>query len=99
MPLGKAFARDIVRRPCISRKLKMKRFLKEECGGLLKKRWNHDLERWFEKTFFLVSHWTRSLVGASEISCLLGGNLAVTSPNTFVGADRRGSCRDSTARP
>ncbi len=35
--------------------------------------------------------WTRTLVGASEISTPLGGILAVTSPNTFVGA----ACRES----
>jgi hypothetical protein len=61
-------------------------FLKEESGGSLKKRWNLVLEKWFEETLSLVSHWTCALVGASEISCPLGGILAVTSPNTFVGA-------------
>jgi hypothetical protein len=61
-------------------------FLKEESGGLLKKHWNLVLEKWFKETLLLVSCWTRALVGASEISCPLGGNLAVTSPNTFVGA-------------
>ncbi len=61
-------------------------FLKEENGGFLKKRWTLVLEKRFEETLSLVSHWTRALVGASEISRLLGGILAVTSPNTFVGA-------------
>ncbi len=61
-------------------------FLKEESGGLLKKRWNLVLEKWLKETLLLVSHWTRALVGASEISHPLGGILAVTSPNTFVGA-------------
>jgi hypothetical protein len=61
-------------------------FLKKESGGLLKKRWNLVLEKRLEETLSLVSRWTRALVGASEISHLLGGILAVTSPNTFVGA-------------
>jgi hypothetical protein len=74
-------------------------FLKEESGGLLKKYWNLILKKQFKETFLLVSHWTRALVGASEISCPLGGSLAVMSPNTFVGAVRRESQRDSTARP
>jgi hypothetical protein len=74
-------------------------FLKEESGGLLKKHWNLVLENWFEETLLLVSLWTHALVGASEISCPLGGILAVTSPNSFVGATRRESRRDSTARP
>jgi hypothetical protein len=60
--------------------------LKEESGGLLKKHWNLVLEKWLEETLFLMSHWIRALVGASEISHPLGGILAVTSPNTFVGA-------------
>jgi hypothetical protein len=61
-------------------------FLKEERGGLLKKRWNLVLEKWFSETLPLVSRWIPALGGASEISHPLGGNLAVTSPNTFVGA-------------
>jgi hypothetical protein len=61
-------------------------FLKEESGGSLKKRWNLVLEKRFEETLLLMSCWTRALVGASEISCPLGGIMAVTSPNTFVGA-------------
>ncbi len=61
-------------------------FLKEERGGLLKKRWNLVLEKPFEETLLLVSHWTPALVGASEISLPLGEFLEVTSPNTFVGA-------------
>jgi hypothetical protein len=73
-------------------------FLKEERGGLLKKRWNLVLEKRVEETL-LVSRWTRALVVLSEISCPLGRILAVMSPNTFVGAARRESQRDSTARP
>ena len=61
-------------------------FLKEECGGLLKKHWKLALEKQFKETLLLVSGWTRALVGASEISCPLGGILVVTSPETFVGA-------------
>jgi hypothetical protein len=74
-------------------------FLNKERGGSLQKHWKLVLEKWFEETLLLVSHWTRALVGASEISHPLGGILAVTSPNTFVGAARRESGRDSTARP
>jgi hypothetical protein len=66
-------------------------FLKEECGGLLKKRWKLVLEKRFKETLSLVSRWTRALVGASEISRPLGGILAETSRNTFVGAARRES--------
>jgi hypothetical protein len=74
-------------------------FLKEESWGLLKKHWNLVLEKRFKETLLLLSHWTCALVGASEISRPLGGILAVTSPNTFVGAARRESQRDSTAGP
>ncbi len=74
-------------------------FLKEESGGLLKKHWNLVLEKWFKDTLSLMSRWTRALVGVSEISRLLGGSLALTSPNTFVGAAHRESQRDSTVRP
>jgi hypothetical protein len=74
-------------------------FLKEESGRLLKKHWNLVLEKWFEETLLLLSHWTRAFVGASKISHLFGGIVAVMSPNTFVGAARRESQRDSTARP
>jgi hypothetical protein len=74
-------------------------FLKEESGGLLKKRWNLVLEKWFEETLLLLSHWTPALVGASEICRPLGGILVVRSPNTFVGAAHRESQRDSTAGP
>jgi hypothetical protein len=49
------------------------RFLKEESGGLLKKRWNLVLEKWFEETLFLLSRWTHALVGAFETSHKLGG--------------------------
>ncbi len=68
-------------------------FLKEETGGLLKKRWNLVLEKRFVETLLLVSRWTRALVGASEISPPLGRILAVTSPNTFVGAAPYGVLR------
>jgi hypothetical protein len=61
------------------------RFLKKESGGSLKKHWNLVLEKRFKETLLLVSRWTCALVVASEISCPLGGSLAVTSPNTFVG--------------
>jgi hypothetical protein len=47
-------------------------FLKEERGGLLKKRWKLVLEKQFEETLSLVSRWTCALGGASEISRLLG---------------------------
>ncbi len=67
------------------------RFLKKESGELLKKHWNLVFEKGFEETLSLVSRWTRALVGVSEISCPLGGSLAVMSPNTFVGAARRES--------
>jgi hypothetical protein len=66
-------------------------FLKEEHWGSLKKRWNLVLEKQFSETLPLVSRWIRALGGASEISHQLGRILAVTSPNTFVGA----ACRES----
>jgi hypothetical protein len=50
-------------------------FLKEERGGLLKKHCNLVLEKRFEETLLLVSHWTRALGGASAISHPLGGIL------------------------
>jgi hypothetical protein len=74
-------------------------FLKEDRGGLLGKHWNLVLEKRFEDTLSLVSCWTHALVGASKISRPLGSILAVTSPITLVGAARRESRRDSTARP
>ncbi len=55
-------------------------FLKEECGGLLKKHWNLVLEKWSKETFLLVSRWTRALVGMLESSRPLGRMLAMTSP-------------------
>jgi hypothetical protein len=61
-------------------------FLKKEIGGLLKKHWNLVLEKRFEETLLLVSRRTRALVGVSEISRRFGRILAVTSPETFVGA-------------
>jgi hypothetical protein len=65
-------------------------FLKEESGGLLKKRWNLVLEKWFEENLLLVSRWTRALVGALEISRPLGRILAVASFETFLGAAQLG---------
>jgi hypothetical protein len=47
-------------------------FLKEEHGGLLKKRWKLVLEKRFDKTLLLVSRWTRALGGAPEIFRPLG---------------------------
>jgi hypothetical protein len=47
-------------------------FLKEQHGGLLKKRWKLVLEKWFKETLLLVSRWTCALGGVSEISRLLG---------------------------
>jgi hypothetical protein len=72
-------------------------FLKEESGGLLKMHWNLVCEKRFKETLLLVSRWARALGGASKISCPLGRSLAVTSPNTFVGAAHRESQRDSTS--
>jgi hypothetical protein len=50
-------------------------FLKEECGGSLKKRWKLVLEKQFVETLLLVSRWTCALEGATEISCPLSGIL------------------------
>ncbi len=75
MPLGTAFAKDIVRRPWTSLKVKIMSFLKKESGGSLRKRWNLVLEKCFKETFSFVSRWTRAFVGASEISCPLGAIL------------------------
>jgi hypothetical protein len=72
MPLGTAFARDIIRRPCTSLGVKTMSFLKEESGGSLEKCWNLVLEKWFKETLLLVSNWTCALVGASEIFHPLG---------------------------
>jgi hypothetical protein len=99
MPSGTAFAIDIVRRACTSLGVKIMSFLREERGGSLEKHWDLVLEKRFSETLPLVSHWIRALRGASEISCPLGGILAVTSPNTVVGAARGESRRDSTTRP
>jgi hypothetical protein len=97
--LGTAFAIDIVRRACTSLGVKIMSFLKEEQGGLLKKHWNLVLKKWFSETLPLVSHWIGARGGASETSRPLGRILAVTPPNTFVGAACRKTQRDSTARP
>jgi hypothetical protein len=70
-------------------------FLKKESRVLFKKHWNFVLENWFEETFLLVSRWTCALVGASENFSSVGRNSAVMSPNTFVGAARRVSQRES----
>ncbi len=55
MPLGTAFAIDTVRRACTSLRVEIMSFLKEERGGLLKKRWNLVLEKLFKETLLLVS--------------------------------------------
>ncbi len=70
--LGTAFARDMVHRPCLSLGADTMSFLKEESGGLLKKCWNLVLEKWFEETLLLVSHWTGALIGASEFFLSVG---------------------------
>jgi len=80
MPLGTAFARDIVRWPCTSLGVNIMSFLKEERGGLLKNYWYLILEKRSKETLLLVSCWTHALVGALESSPLLGGMLAMTSP-------------------
>jgi hypothetical protein len=46
----------------------MMSFLKEERGGLLKKRWSLVFEKGAPETCSLVSHWVRALVGALGIS-------------------------------
>jgi hypothetical protein len=61
MPSGTAFAIDIVRMPCTSLRVKIMSFLKEERGGLLKKRWKLVLEKLFEETLLLVSRWMYSV--------------------------------------
>ncbi len=86
MPSGTAFTIDIVHRACTSLGVEIMSFLNEERGGSLKKHWNLVLEKWFSETLPLVSYWIRALGGALKISGPLGGILAVTSPNTFVGA-------------
>jgi hypothetical protein len=74
-------------------------FLKEERGGLLKKRWKLVLEKRFKETLLLVSCWARALGGGQKFLVHWAEFLAVTSPNTIMGAARRESRRDSTARP
>jgi hypothetical protein len=74
-------------------------FLKKESGGLLKKRWDLNLEKQFKETLLLVSHWTCALVGVSEISHSLGGIFWLwchLKPLWLL--LRRESRRDSTAR-
>ncbi len=56
IPLGTAFASNIVRRACTSREVKIMSFLKEESGGVAKKRWSHVLEERTPETLLLVSH-------------------------------------------
>jgi hypothetical protein len=68
MPSGTAFAINIVRRACTSSGVQMMSFLKEECGGLLKKHWSLVLEKRTQETCLLVSRWVRALVGALGIS-------------------------------
>ncbi len=55
-------------------------FLKEECGGSLKKHWNLVVEKRSKETLLLVTRWTHALVGASESSRPLGGVLVMMSP-------------------
>ena len=74
MPLGTAFARDIVHRPCTSFGVETMSFLKEEREGSLKKHWNLVLEKWFEETLLLVSRWTCALVGTSDNFLSVGWN-------------------------
>jgi hypothetical protein len=59
----------------------MMSFLKEECGGLLKKRWSLVLEKGTPETLSLVSRWVRALVGASGISLPLDKILAAVGRN------------------
>jgi hypothetical protein len=56
IPLGTAFASDIVRRACTSRGVKITSFLKEESGGVAKKHWSLVLEERTPETLLLVSH-------------------------------------------
>jgi hypothetical protein len=59
----------------------MMSFLKEEHGGLLKKRWSLVLEKGTPETCLLVSRWVCALVGASGISRLLNEILAAVGWN------------------
>jgi hypothetical protein len=86
MPLCTAFARDIVRRPCMSLGVEIMSLLKEECGGLLTNCWNLVLEKGSKETQSLVSHWPCALVDASESTLPFGRILEMTTPNTFLGA-------------
>jgi hypothetical protein len=74
MPSGTAFARDIVHRACMSLRVKIMSFLKEEHGGLLRKHWNLVLEKGSKETLLLVSRWTRALVGELESIFAVGWN-------------------------
>jgi hypothetical protein len=59
----------------------MMSFLKEERGGLLKKRWSLVLEKGALESCLLVSRWVRALVGASGISRPLNKILAAIGRN------------------
>jgi hypothetical protein len=68
MPSGAAFASHIVRRPCTNRGVEITSFLKEESGGVAKKRWSLDLEERTPETLLLLSRWIRAHASASETS-------------------------------
>jgi hypothetical protein len=55
IPLGTAFASNIVRRACTSRGVEIASFLKEDSGGVAKKRWSLILEGRTLETLLLVS--------------------------------------------
>jgi hypothetical protein len=59
----------------------MMSFLKEERGGLLKKRGSLVLEKGTLETRLLMSRWVRALVDMSGISRLLNKNLAAVGQN------------------
>jgi hypothetical protein len=59
----------------------MMSFLKEELGGLLKKRWSLVPEKGALESCLLVSRWVRALVVASGISGPLNKILAAVGRN------------------
>jgi hypothetical protein len=70
-------------------------FMKEESGGLLKKRWNLVLENWFAETLLLVSHWTRAVFGLRQLalaSFYLAKAHITTHNNQLIRPNRR--CTD-----
>ncbi len=93
MPSGTAFARDIVRRPCMSLGVEILCFLKEERGGLLT---NHGtigtlyFEKGSKETGLLMSHWMRmrALVGVLDSTWPLGTFLGATP----LGVSKRQHC-------